>query len=218
MSGLLQTGFDLMFDRLGGQNWWPGDSPFEVMVGAVLTQNTNWKNVEKAISNLKGAGLLSPSSLYMIPLDRISDLIRPAGYFRIKSKRLKNFLKFFTDEYDADIEFMKKKSLSVLREGLLSVSGLGPETVDSMLLYALDKPIFVIDAYTKRIMVRHRLCSEDADYHELQDYFMSNLSEDVSLYNEYHALLVNVGKNFCRPKEPKCNECPLQKWNGGPSL
>ncbi|MFH1653760.1 MAG: endonuclease III domain-containing protein [Pseudomonadota bacterium] len=216
MNPILKQAFDLMLQRFGPRHWWPGDSPFEVMVGAILTQNTSWKNVEKAIDNLKSAAVLYPKMMLDLPLDRLAELIKPAGFFNVKTKRLKNFLNYYIGEYDGDVEAMKQRSLSSLREELLSVSGIGPETVDSILLYALEKPTFVIDAYTKRILLRHNMCDEAADYYELQEYFMDNLSEDVTLFNEYHAQLVEVGKNFCRPKNPKCGECPLNGWNDQP--
>lgn len=204
-----------MLAHFGPRNWWPGDTPFEVMVGAILTQNTNWKNVSLAISNLKKENVLEPKKLLNLDPDRLAELIRPAGYFRIKTKRLRNFLKYFVDQYDGNADEMKKMSMEALREELLSVNGIGPETCDSILLYALDKPIFVIDAYTKRIFLRHEMCSEEDGYYELQEMFMDKLSTDVKLFNEYHALIVETAKDFCRTK-PKCDECPLKGWNDLP--
>lgn len=209
---LLQEAFERMFKHFGPRHWWPGETPFEVMVGAILTQNTNWKNVERAITNLKNEDVLSPLKLYHLQPERLAELIKPAGYFRIKTDRLRNFLKFFIEKYDANVENMRELSQDYLREELLSVKGIGPETADSIILYAVEKPIFVIDAYTKRIMLRHNLCFEEDGYNELQEMFMSNLQNDVKFFNEYHALIVETGKEFCR-KEPLCENCPLNGWN-----
>lgn len=202
--------YQRLFKEFGPQHWWPGETPFEVMVGAILTQNTNWGNVEKAIKNLKQQRSLSARALKNISSDRLASLIRPAGYFNVKAKRLKNFIDFFWREYDGDINRMIKESLWVLRPKLLSVNGIGPETADSILLYALDKPIFVIDAYTKRFVYRHNLTFHDADYASLQKFFMSSLREDTALFNEYHALIVHLGKDFCRTKA-LCERCPLKE-------
>ena len=201
-----------MFKHFGPRHWWPGETVFEVMVGAILTQNTNWKNVERAITNLKNENVLSPLKLYDLHPEVLSELIKPVGYFRVKTARLRNFLKFFIEKYDAQVENMRERSVDTLREELLSVKGIGPETADSIILYAVEKPIFVIDAYTKRIMSRHNLCFEEDGYNELQEIFMSNLQNDAQLFNEYHALIVETGKQFCR-KEPLCDKCPLSGWN-----
>ncbi len=206
---MLNRIYGLLYKNFGPQHWWPGETPFEVMVGAILTQNTSWGNVEKAISNLKRAEVLEPQKLLKLPTTKLAEFIRPAGYFNIKTKRLRNFLKFFMESYDGSVKKMEAVSLSKLREELLSVNGVGRETADSILLYALDKPIFVCDTYTYRILTRHNLCGEEADYDELQSIFMDNLPEDVKLFNEYHALMVRVGKEFCKPK-PACEGCPLK--------
>lgn len=203
--------FQTALQKLGPQHWWPGETPFEVCVGAILTQNTNWKNVEKAIANLKSRGLLAPKELLKLPDQQLAELIRPAGYFNIKTKRLKNFLQFLVDQYDGDLNQMFNERLETLREKLLSVKGIGPETADSILLYAGGKPIFVVDAYTKRIFLRHQVVSEEADYHEIQDHFMRHLPDEVSTFNEFHALIVNIGKNWCKTK-PDCEHCPWQKY------
>ncbi len=208
----LQTIYEKMFAHYGPRHWWPGETPFEVMVGAILTQNAAWRNVEKAIANLKAENLLDPKKLYALPPARLALLIQPAGFFRLKTKRLRNFLKYFLDRYEGDVDQMKQVSTEQLRTELLEVSGIGPETADSILLYALEKQTFVIDAYTKRILNRHYLCTEEAGYEELQEMFTDNLKADVPLYNEYHALLVNIGKDFCRPK-PRCEQCPLNNYN-----
>lgn len=208
----LRDYFKTAVESLGPQHWWPGETPFEVCVGAILTQNTNWKNVEKAIANLKSRNLLEPRRLYSLPPAGLAELIRPAGYFNIKAKRLRNFLKFLIDEYDGDLDRMFAGRLEVLREELLSVKGIGPETADSILLYAGQKPIFVVDAYTRRIFLRHEIVSEEADYHEIQRYFLDHLPEDVALFNEFHAQIVNIGKNWCKSKKPDCEHCPWKKY------
>ena len=210
MSTTTRKVFDLLLDVLGPQFWWPGESPFEVMVGAVLVQNTAWKNVERAISNLREADLLEPHALLELDLAELEQLIRPAGYFRMKAKRLRCLLKFFVDEYGGSIEDMSAADRLHLREQLLSVHGIGPETADSILLYALDMPAMVVDTYTHRVFARHGWVDYETDYHQLQEHLASELPEDVSLYNELHALLVNVGHHYCR-KTPRCEQCPLQE-------
>jgi len=193
----------------GPQHWWPADNPLEVMVGAILTQNTTWSSVEKAIANLKKAKLLSASRLYRLPAARIAKLIRPSGYYNIKTKRLLAFLSFLFQTYQGDIRKMSGVATALLRRQLLEVNGIGEETADSILLYALGKPVFVVDAYTKRILGRHRLIRQDANYQEVQNFFMKNLQNKVKLFNEYHALLVRLGKEFCAKTKPRCQVCPL---------
>lgn len=210
MTPKLNAFYRRLYAYFGPQHWWPGASRFEVMVGAVLTQNTNWANVEKAIGNLKKHKLLKPDKLYQIPKERLAKLIRPAGYYNIKAKRLRNFLQFFLKDYKGKFKNMSLVDTLNLRQELLSVNGIGPETADSVLLYALDKPIFVVDAYTKRIFLRHRLIKEDATYDEIQNFFMKNLKNNVKLFNEYHALLVRLGKEFCLKRSPECEDCPLK--------
>jgi endonuclease III related protein len=208
MNERLTTIYDILLKRFGPQDWWPGDTPFEVIVGAILTQNTNWTNVEKAIINIKNANLLTPDKLHHLDITKLAALIRPAGYFNIKAKRLKNFLDWFFENYSGKLENLEGVRTPQLREQLLSVKGIGPETADSILLYALNRPVFVVDAYTARICSRHHLITEDADYNEIQETFESNLLSDTQLFNEYHALLVRTGKDYCKPT-PKCEECPL---------
>ncbi len=200
-----------LFSFFGPQAWWPADSGFEVMVGAILTQNTNWSNVEKAIKNLKREKLLSAAGLYRLPQKRLAGLIRPAGYYNIKAERLKEFLKFFFDYYKSDIRKMSRVDTRILRQQLLGVKGIGPETADSMLLYALNKPVFVVDAYTKRIFSRHGLIGEEADYHAVQELCVKNLKTSRKLFNEFHALLVKLGKDFCLKNKPRCAICPLKE-------
>lgn len=204
--------YKTLFNAFGPQYWWPGDTPFEVAVGAILTQNTNWGNVEKAINNMKAAGALSARKIHEMPMSRLAALIRPAGYFNVKAKRLKAFINFLMENYQGSIKRMKEEEIHALREKLLSVNGIGPETADSILLYALGKPIFVIDAYTKRVLSKHRIMDHDKSYEDFQALFHSSLERDVKLYNEYHALFVRVGKTFCRPK-PQCDECPLDTFD-----
>lgn len=198
-----------LYSSFGPQHWWPAEGAFEVMVGAVLTQNTSWLNVEKAIINLKKNNLLTPTKLYNLKDTRLASLIRPAGYFNIKTKRLKSFLRAFIKTYQARHRKMRLADTLKLRQWLLSINGIGPETADSILLYALGKPIFVVDAYTKRILSRHGIISADAAYEEVQDLFMQNLRQETSLFNEYHALLVKLGKDFCLKNKPRCLSCPL---------
>ncbi|MFO1520431.1 MAG: endonuclease III domain-containing protein [bacterium] len=211
-SRLLNEIYEKMYAHFGPQHWWPGETPFEVMVGAILTQNTSWTNVEKAISNLKAQRLLNVLSLEALDVSRLSELIRPAGYFNVKAKRLKNFIHFLMTEYGGVLEKMKEESLPVLREKLLSVKGIGPETADSILLYAVQKNSFVIDQYTYRLLSRHFLVGEDATYEEMQQLMAGHLPEETALYNEYHALIVMIGKNFCK-KTPVCEKCPLNGVN-----
>ena len=200
--------YDKLYTYYGPQDWWPGDSPFEVAVGAILTQNTNWSNVEKAIVNLKSARRLSARALHGLTTSKLASLIRPSGYFNIKAKRLKAFLAFLLESFNGSMKGMKKSDTASLRQALLDVNGIGPETADSILLYALDKPVFVIDAYTKRVMSRHGIMDSGASYDEYQLMFHRVLEKDIELFNEYHALLVMVGKDFCKPK-PLCEHCPL---------
>ena len=208
LAGKLKEIYDLLYKRFGPQDWWPGDTPFEVIVGAILTQNTNWTNVEKAITNLKNAKALSPDKLHGIDIKKLAELIRPAGYFNIKAKRLKNFLDWFFENYSGELKNLENMRTAELRQELLSVKGIGPETADSILLYALNRLVFVVDAYTARICSRHHLIDEGADYFQIQEMFESNLPSDIQLFNEYHALIVHLGKDFCKPM-PKCEECPL---------
>lgn len=206
---LLQI-YNLLSDRFGPQHWWPGDTPFEVAVGAILTQNTNWSNVEKALDNLKQAGCFSAAQLYALPQERLAEHIRPAGYFRRKAERLRHFLTWLCEEYGADLSNLASLSTASLREDLLAIKGIGPETADSILLYALERPSFVVDTYTARIAVRHGLIEPPFDYHNLQALFVDHLPQEVALYNEYHALIVATGKHFCKPK-PRCEGCPLSE-------
>ncbi len=205
----------LLLDHFGHQKWWPGETPLEVMVGAVLTQNTNWTNVEKAIQNLRAKNLLSLEALNGMPIQALAQEIRPAGYYNVKAKRLKNLVRFVFKRYEGSLEALSSEAIGSLREGLLSVNGVGPETADSILLYALERPVFVVDAYTHRILLRHGMADEQMAYHELQELFVDSLPEDLALFNEFHALIVRAGKEYCK-KRPLCSDCPLRRWEGGP--
>lgn len=204
---------DRLLEHFGPQRWWPGDTPFEICVGAILTQSTNWQNVERAINNLKAKKVLSPKGLYDLPPSELAYLIKPSGYFNIKAGRLRHFLSFLVVQNKGSLKRVFAGKLEDVREKLLEVKGIGPETADSMMLYAAGMPIFVIDAYTKRIFSRLGFCGKDVSYHDLQDFFMKNIPPGVALYNEYHALLVMLGKHFCKPK-PLCEACPLNRMCG----
>ena len=202
--------YQLLFERFGPQHWWPGETQFEIITGAILTQNTNWTNVEKAIANLKAANLLTAEKLHNIDTSKLAELIRPAGYYNIKAKRLKNFLNWLFENYAGQLTNIEELNTNGFREELLSINGIGRETADSILLYAFDREIFVVDAYTARIAARHQLIEPSADYEQIRELFQSNLPQDIKLFNEYHALLVRVGKQFCKPKA-RCDDCPLEK-------
>ena len=201
--------YKLLYERYGPQHWWPGDGRFEVCVGAILTQNTNWANVEKAIANLNEAGCLTAEKLHGMDTGELAELIRSAGYYNIKAGRLKHFLDWLFDNYDGDLGRLERLSAEAMREQLLTIKGIGAETADSIVLYGFDKPVFVVDTYTCRVLGRHELIETGADYEQVRDFFEGNLPSDVKLFNEYHALLVRVGKEYCRPK-PRCDGCPLE--------
>jgi endonuclease-3 related protein len=209
MPAKLMEAYERMLARFGPQNWWPGESPFEVMVGAVLVQNTAWRNVERAIQNLREEGVMSPRELYKLPAEELAELIRPAGYYQVKAKRLRNLLKYVIEEHDGSLDSMFQTDLATLREELLAIHGIGPETADAILLYAGELPTFVVDTYAHRILARHGWIGYDALYDEIKDHFESTLPRDWAHYNEYHALLVRVGKDYCKRAAPKCAECPL---------
>lgn len=203
----IQQIYELLFERFGPQHWWPGETKDEIITGAILTQNTNWQNVEKAILNLKKASVMSLDKLYSLPQEQLAQLIRPAGYYNIKAKRLKAFLKWLFEEHNGSLTEIESIHTENLREELLQINGIGPETADSILLYAFDRPVFVVDAYTYRIAARHQLIEPECDYEQLRSLFEDNLED--KLFNEYHALLVRTGKEFCRP-QAGCAGCPLE--------
>jgi endonuclease-3 related protein len=214
LNSILPSAFCTLHSAFGPQHWWPADTAFEMMVGAILTQNTNWGNVERAIANLKAAGVLHPRRLAELPPARLAELIRPSGYFRVKAKRLREFARWLRQKpLRAGSVRMRTERL---RRELLGVHGIGPETADSILLYALHRRKFVVDAYTRRFLARHGLITPGATYAEVQSLFERNLPPSRRLYNEYHALIVRLGKEFCRTK-PRCDRCPLQPLLGAAS-
>jgi len=202
-----------LHNYFGPLSWWPGDTPFEIMVGAILTQNTSWSNVEKAINNLKKENLLEPQKLFRINQKKLAQLIKPSGYYNIKTRRLKNFINLLVKKFEGSTDKMFSVNSMELRKILLKVNGIGPETADSILLYAGEKPYFVVDAYTKRIFFRHKLISEDASYHQIQEFFSQNLDQNVKLFNEFHAQIVMLGKTVCTSKNPDCAKCPIGYLN-----
>lgn len=205
--------YNSLYDFFGPLKWWPGDTPFEIMMGAILTQNTSWSNVEKAINNLKKENLLEPRKLYRINQEELAQLIKPSGYYNIKARRLKNFINLFVNDFECSAEKMFSGDSEELRKKLLNVNGIGPETADSILLYAGKKPLFVVDAYTKRVFSRHKLISEDFTYYQIQELFIKNLDKDVKLFNEFHAQIVMLGKTICTSKNPDCAKCPIGYLN-----
>ncbi len=205
--------YQLLYSHFGPQGWWPGETPLEIMVGAVLTQNTNWTNVTKAIDNLRQGGMLGYPQLLEMSLDLLAEYIQPSGYFNLKAKRLHNLLKMIENLYDGNLDHFSNDDVVSARENLLNVKGVGPETADSILLYACVQPIFVIDTYTHRVFSRHNLVEEETDYHTMQTVFMDHLPEDVQLFNEFHALIVRVAKQFCKKTNQLCEQCPLQGLN-----
>jgi endonuclease-3 related protein len=198
-------------EHFGTLNWWPADTPFEVAIGAILTQNTAWTNVEYAIDNLKCAGVMSPQELAGLPADKLEKLIRPAGFFRQKACRLQNLARHLLNDWGGDITAMCSGPLAEARGRLLALSGIGPETADSILLYAAEQPSFVVDAYTRRIFQRIGILQGNEAYGEIRDLFMQHLPEEVSLYNDYHAQIVQLAKTCCRKKITLCAECPLDQ-------
>ena len=213
MPSVLRSQLLAIYERLhsffGPSGWWPGETSLEVIVGAILTQNTSWRNVEQALARLKQEGALSVERLTRIGEEQLADWIRPAGYYRIKARRLKNFFRFLQEDYHGQIGALVEPPLEKVRDQLLGIRGVGPETADSILLYALGKPTFVVDTYTHRIFSRHRLVPEESDYEGLRSFFMEALPEEVPLFNEYHALIVRTGKTYCKKKAPLCGDCPL---------
>lgn len=204
--------FGLLLAAYGPQGWWPADTPFEVAVGAILTQNTNWKNVERAIANLKGEGLLSAEALARAAPERLAEVIRPAGYYRVKARRLRNFIDMLMRDFGGSLDALFALPAAALRERVLEVSGIGPETADSIVLYAAARPVFVVDAYTARILYRHGLVDADATYEDIQSLMQDNLPDDPAMFQEYHALLVEAGKRHCRKAAPLCSGCPLERF------
>jgi endonuclease-3 related protein len=204
--------FDALFQAHGEQHWWPGRTPFEVVIGAILVQNTNWGNAARAITNLRQANLLTPSALESVPQAKLTRLIRSSGYFRQKARKLKAFVKFLRKEHHGSLIRMFRAPTARLRQQLLNVHGIGRETADSILLYAGNHPAFVVDAYTRRILERHGLAYGKESYEEISGLFEKSLPNDPQLFNEFHALIVHTGKNYCRTRAPLCSQCALRPF------
>jgi endonuclease III related protein len=202
--------FNMLLNAFGKRGWWPGETELEIIIGAVLTQNTSWKNVEKAIDNLKYHNALDIHSLYKMDRDTLAMIIKASGFYNIKSKRLKNIINIIYNDYSSNILNLQNIDMWNIREKLLEINGIGKETADSIILYALNKPIFVIDVYTKRFLKNHGLYKEESDYDTIQRFFMKNLPNDTYLFNEFHALIVYLCQNYCK-KVPLCNRCPLEQ-------
>lgn len=215
----LRAYYTALYNHFGPSHWWPGDTPFEIAVGAVLTQNTAWANVEKAIINLQQARLLDPRAILAAPASQLETALRPSGYFRVKARRLRSFCDYLVTQYNGSMARMARVPLKTLRPELLQVHGIGPETADDILLYACGKPVFVVDAYTRRIFARHGLASAKVSYEPLRRFFEDNLPADIELFKDYHAQIVYTGKHFCKTK-PDCQHCPLKKHlpKSGPIL
>jgi len=205
--------YTTLLREYGQRNWWPAETSFEVILGAILTQNVSWKNVETAIHNLKEVNLLDPEKLYRCEIDTIAPLIKSSRYYNQKAKKIKNFMDFFYSDYHGSLEKMSLEDHSLLRTKLLKIKGLGEETVDSILLYSCNKPVFVVDAYTKRIFSRFGLIEETATYGETQHFFIKNLPQDIVLFNDFHAQIVHLGNTICKT-QPQCNQCPIRIIDG----
>jgi len=213
---ILPQYFEALFQAHGKQHWWPGRTPFEVIVGAVLVQNTNWVNAALAIAKLRQAKLLTPSAIGKVPQPKLARLVRSSGYFRQKARKLKAFVAFLRKEHGGSLTAMFCTPTPKLREQLLNVHGIGPETADSILLYAGNHPVFVVDAYTRRILQRHGLATGKESYEEIRGLFEKSLPNDPQLFNEFHALFVHTGKNYCRTRAPLCSQCALRPFLSHP--
>lgn len=211
-SETLRAFYDTLLGVLGPQHWWPGHTPTEVIIGAILTQNTAWRNVERAIDNLRRVNGLDFARLRDIPTEELAELVRPSGTYKVKARRLKTFVDWLWERFDGDLDRMFATPQHTLREELLAVRGIGRETADAILLYAGNLPSFVVDAYTARILYRHGLIDASANYDEIKELFESSLPGDAAMFNEFHALLVQVGKKHCRPRA-KCEGCPLEAFD-----
>jgi len=209
----LLTCYHSLYTSFGDQGWWPSSGWFETIIGAVLAQNVSWGGASQAVSSLKDAGLLDPEKILQSSQEVIAPLIRSSRYYNQKAERILIFVRFFADRYGSDSTRMNKEDTGILRSLLLNLKGFGPETVDSILLYACEKPVFVVDAYTRRIGSRIGLFKADASYQQMQDFFMARLNPDTRLFNDYHAQIVHLGNIICRTK-PLCKSCPLRKMDG----
>lgn len=207
----LRKVYEALLHEFGPQGWWPGRSRLEICVGAMLTQNTAWTNVARAIHNLRVAHALNLRALHTVSLEQLAAWIRPAGCFNVKARRLRAFTTLVVGPFGGKLEKLFALPSAELRATLLAVHGIGPETADSMVLYAAEQPVFVVDAYTRRFLRRHGWMGAKTTYDEIAALFTRHLPRDVALFNEYHALLVALGKNFCRPR-PLCDRCPLRRW------
>ncbi len=208
-SQTLMEMYQAALTRFGHLKWWPGETRIEICVGAILTQNTNWTNVEKALANLKAAGKLNLPALAAMDMNDLAEMIRPAGYFNVKAKRLRNFIRHVMEHHGGDLDAFLAMATSTLREELLSINGIGRETADSIMLYAGGKCTFVVDTYTFRILLRHRLIDTDYDYEMIKELLESNLPSDAELFNDFHAQFVSIGKSYCKPVA-RCEGCPLE--------
>jgi endonuclease III related protein len=202
--------YDRLYRAFGPQHWWPADSALEIIIGAILTQNTAWTNVEKAIANLKESAAIDIGQILHMTGDELAALIRPSGYYNQKAARLQDVLGYIDHNYGGDLDRLFDQPLAELREELLALKGIGPETADSIILYAALKPVFVVDTYTRRIFSRLGLVESDIDYEPLRAFFEDNLPPDLGLYNEYHGLIVRLGNRHCR-KRPNCQGCPVSR-------
>ena len=201
--------FQTLLASFGQRNWWPGETELEIIVGAILTQNTSWKNVERAISNMKAHGVLNADTIQSIPIEKLEEIIKPSGFYKQKSERLKRVISILFNDNHKSIENLRLFDTEYLRTLLLNINGIGPETADSILLYAFNRPIFVADAYTKRFVKNHQLYNGNNRYDNVQQFFMENLPRNEYLFNEFHALIVYLCQNYCK-KVPECSHCPLK--------
>jgi len=210
MADITEEIYTRLRNEFGYRHWWPAATQEEVIIGAILTQSVSWKNVKKAIFNLKENGLLTLKAIHEAASNDIAPLIKPTRFYNQKVKKLKSFTEFLFDRYQGSLDAMFSRSLVDLRDELLSINGLGEETVDSILLYVGNKGVFVIDAYTKRVFSRLGIIDEKMSYKECQDFFMRNLDPDTKLYNDYHAQIVYLGHHYCKKSNPICIKCPLR--------
>lgn len=206
---LLLDVFNRLLHHFGPRHWWPAETPFEVVVGAILTQQVAWRNVEKAIANLKEAGCLSPKGILAVPEEALWAMIRPTRFYRQKAARLREFCRMVVEEFEGNLDALFALDAPVLRSRLLAINGIGEETADSIILYAAQQPVFVIDNYTKRITARLGWQDGNVSYAALQRWFTEHLPRETALYNEYHALIDALGHNICLKEKPRCTECPL---------
>jgi len=204
--------YEILYAHYGPSGWWPGETPFEIAVGAILTQNTAWTNVEKAIINLRVKDALTPDVLCRLDMDELALLLKPSGYYNIKARRLKNLIEKVLDTDSGGFDAFLSQDLNDLRHSLLDVNGIGKETADSICCYAAGKTVFVIDAYTRRVLTRHGYIDSIADYDSMQALFHSRLPNDLQIYKDLHAYFVFVGKDYCRSRNPRCDTCPLKGW------